>query len=87
MKILVIFSSRSNTTLRVAEEIRNSLNCDLEEVIDTQNRKGAFGYVSSVINSIRKTPAVINEIKNDLTMYDLHNYRNTSLEWENVNTH
>ena len=71
MKILVIFYSRSNNTHRVAEEIRNTLDCDLEEVFDTQNRTGALGYMRSVINAIRKTPAVIKEIKNDLATYDL----------------
>lgn len=63
MKILVIFCSRSNTTWRVAEEIRNTLDCDLEEIIDIQNRKGAFGYLRSVINAIRRKTAVIKEIK------------------------
>ena len=71
MKILVIFYSRSNNTQRVAEEIRNILDCDLEELIDTQNRMGALGYMRSAINAIRKTPAVIEDIKNDLTKYDL----------------
>ena len=63
MKTLVIFYSRSNNTRRVAEEIRNTLDCDLEEVIDTQNRKGALGYMRSVINAIRNKPAIIKEIK------------------------
>ena len=71
MKILVIFYSRSNNTQRVAEEIRNSLDCDLEEVIDTQNREGALGYMSSAVNAIRKTSANINELKNDISTYDL----------------
>ena len=71
MKILVIFYSRSNNTLRIAEEIRNTLGCDLEEVIDTHNRTGAMGYMHSVINALRKTPAIIKDLKKDLTMYDL----------------
>ena len=71
MKTLVIFYSRSNNTRSVAKEIKNILDCDLEEVIDSQNRKGALGYIHSAINAIRKKPAIINEIKNDLSKYDL----------------
>ena len=71
MRILVIFYSRSNNTRRAAEEIRNALDCDLEELIDIQDRTGALGYLHSAINAIRKTPSTIKEIKNDLSEYDL----------------
>jgi flavodoxin len=71
MKILVVFYSRSGNTRRVAEEIRNNLNCDIEEVIDTQDRSGAVGYMRSAIHAMRKTPAIIEEIKNNPANYDL----------------
>jgi flavodoxin len=71
MKIIVVFYSRSGITRKVAEEIRNSLDCDIEELIDTQNRSGALGYMRSVIHAIRKTPAILAEIKEDPAKYDL----------------
>ncbi|HMK53929.1 MAG TPA: flavodoxin [Methanobacteriaceae archaeon] len=71
MKILVVFYSRSDNTRRVAAEIRTILDCDIEEVIDTQNRSGTLGYIRSVIHAIMKTPAIIEEIKNDPANYDL----------------
>ena len=71
MKILVIFYSRSNNTRRVAEQIRKALDCDLEQVIDIQDRTGALGYINSAINAIRKTPSTIKEIKNNLSVYNL----------------
>ena len=71
MRILVIFYSRSGNTRRVAEEINNSLDCDIEELIDTQNRSGALGYMRSIIHTMRKTPAILAEIKSDPSKYDL----------------
>ncbi|MGZ7109578.1 MAG: flavodoxin family protein, partial [Methanobacterium sp.] len=47
MKILVVFYSRTDNTRKVAEEIKNSLDCDIEEIIDTQNRSGPLGYMRS----------------------------------------
>lgn len=71
MKILLVFYSRSGNTRRVAEEIKNSLDCDIEELIDTQNRSGPLGYMRSIIHAMRKTPAKLEEIKNDPANYDL----------------
>lgn len=71
LKILVVFYSRSDNTRRVGQEIKNKLDCDIEEVIDTQNRSGPLGYMRSVINAMRKTPAVLEEIKKDPSKYDL----------------
>ena len=47
MKILVVFYSRSGNTRRVAEEIIDALDCDIEELFDTQNLSGALGYLRS----------------------------------------
>jgi len=71
LKILIVFYSRSGNTRRVAEEIRNTIDCDIEELIDTQNRSGPLGYMRSIIHAMRKTPAKLKEIKNDPTNYDI----------------
>jgi flavodoxin len=71
MKTLVVYYSRSGNTRKIAEEITNALECDIEEINDKQDRSGALGYMRSVINAIRKTPADLEDIKHDPSDYDL----------------
>jgi len=71
MRTLVVYYSRSGNTRKIAEDISNALGCNIEELIDTQDRSGALGYMRSVIHAIRKTPAVLDDIKNDPSAYDL----------------
>ena len=47
MKSLVIFYSRTGNTKKVAENIANDLNCDIEEIFDTKNRAGSIGWLSA----------------------------------------
>ncbi|MGZ7117051.1 MAG: flavodoxin family protein [Methanobacterium sp.] len=71
MKTLVVFYSRTGTTRRVAEEISENLDGDMEELRDKQNRSGAAGYMRSLINALRRTPADLEDIKNDPSIYEL----------------
>ncbi len=71
MKILVVFYSRTGNTRIVAEEIRNGLDCDIEEIIDKQKRSGILGYWRSVYDAIRKKETVLEKIKNDPEDFDL----------------
>jgi flavodoxin len=47
VKTLVIFYSRTGTTRTVAEAIARQLGADIEEIRDTRNRQGLFGYLRS----------------------------------------
>jgi len=71
-KTLVAFYSRSGNTKKVAESISGILKCDIEEIIDTKNRKGIFGFLSAGndarrVNRYKK----IKEIKINPSLYDL----------------
>lgn len=63
MKSLVVFYSRSGTTKKVGEAISKALECNIEELIDTANRKGLFGWLRSGRDAMRKRLTVIQPIK------------------------
>jgi flavodoxin len=71
MSILIIFYSRTGTTKKVANLIAENLNCDSEEIFDTKNRKGFFGYIKSAIDAIRKKLTTLEEINKNPESYDL----------------
>jgi flavodoxin len=71
LKILVVYYSRTGNTRKVAEEIRNSIDCDIEEIIDTQSRSGILNYLISGFQASRKKLTTIENIKNDPANYDL----------------
>ena len=71
MRILVVYYSRTGNTRKVAEEIRNSLDCDIEEIIDTKNRSGLLNYITSGYQASRKKLTTLENIKNDPASYDL----------------
>jgi flavodoxin len=71
MKTLVVFYSRTGTTKKVAEAISSSLKCDIEEFIDTTDRKGVVGYLTSGRDAMKKKLAEIKETKYNPSFYDL----------------
>lgn len=70
-KTLVVFYSRTGTTKKVAEAISNILKCDVEEVFDTKNRAGIFGFLSAGWDATFKRLTVIEEIKFNPGSYDI----------------
>jgi len=42
---LVAFHSRTGNTRKVAEAMSNILESDIEEILDTKNRAGIFGFL------------------------------------------
>jgi len=71
MKTLVVYYSKQNHTRKVAEEISNGLNCDIEELIDTQERTGALWGFRAYIDAIKEKSTILEELKNDPSDYDL----------------
>lgn len=71
MKTLVIFYSRTDVTRKIAEELAQKLNADLEEIKDTQNRSGIFGWIKSGYQANRKKLTTLEPVKNDPEQYDL----------------
>lgn len=71
MKTLVVYYSRSGHTKKIAEEISNKIKCDIEEIIDTKNRKGIIGWLKSGRDAHSRKLTTINEIRNDPSKYDV----------------
>jgi len=71
IKVLVVFYSRTGTTKRVAEALTASLNCDSEEIIDAENRRGFFGFLKSGYEAAVKKCPPIKEVEKDPSLYDL----------------
>jgi flavodoxin len=71
MKMLVVFYSRTGNTRKVAEELVNALECDIEEIVDTKNRSGMLGYLKSGRDAGGGKLTVLKELINDPSQYDL----------------
>ena len=70
MRTLVVFYSRTGHTRLVAEEIRNNLDCDMEEIFDTKNRSGLLGLLGLLKDRNQKL-TILKDLKNDPSDYDL----------------
>jgi len=71
MKILLVYYSRTGTTGKVAKAIRDKVDCDLEELIDTVKRNGVFGYIRCGFQAVKKKHTVLKPLKHDPSKYDL----------------
>lgn len=70
-RVLVVCYSRNGNTKKIAEKIKNDLNCDIEEIIDTKNRKGLFGYIFAGRDALTKKQTIIEPLKHNPRDYDL----------------
>ncbi len=71
MKILVVFYTRDGHTRAVAQEIAKALGADIEEIVDTKNRKGFINWFIAGRDASRKFPTTIGPIQKDPAGYDL----------------
>lgn len=71
MKTLVVFYSRTGVTKKIALQIASELGADTEELIDTDARLGAWGYLKSGREAIQKKLAVLQSQKYQPSEYDL----------------
>ena len=71
MQTLVVFYTRTGTSWKVAQEIAKSINADLEELVDLDNRKGPVGFIKSGIDALRKKKARLRQTEKDPSAYDL----------------
>jgi flavodoxin len=71
MKAVVVFYSRTGTTRKVAEIIGGMLKCHIEEIVDTKNRAGAWGYLVAGKDSAMKNLTVIQGVKRNPALYDV----------------
>jgi flavodoxin len=71
MKTLLVYYSRTGNTKKITESISESLNCDIEEIVDKDKRSGIIGYIKSGYQASRGKMGVIEEPKYDLSQYEL----------------
>lgn len=71
MKILTVFYSRTGTTKGIGEEIVGELKCDVEEIFDTQKRKGIWGWLKSGYQASRKKLTTLKPINLDPSDFEL----------------
>jgi len=71
MQALVVYYSRSGKTKQVATEIAKELQCDSEELVDTVNRSGIFGWINSGRQARAGALTKLMPIKNDPSKYDI----------------
>ncbi|MGZ4932056.1 MAG: flavodoxin family protein [Halobacteriota archaeon] len=71
MKVLVVFYSRTGTTKRVGEALAEMLDCDSEELLDTQKRSGPLGVMMAGRDARAKKLTTLAGIKHDPALYDL----------------
>jgi flavodoxin len=70
-KILVAYYSRTGTTRQVATELAAMLGADIEEITDTKNRRGFFGYLGGGRDASGKKTTVIGPLQKNPAEYDL----------------
>lgn len=71
MKALVVYYSRSGNTREVAQSIAREMQCDIEEIHDTQNRSGIIGWIKSAYQANRGKLTTIKPLEKDPSDYDL----------------
>jgi len=71
MKILLVFYSRTGNTRKIAQEIAKSINADIEELIDLENRKGPLGLLKSGRDAMKKRKTRLQRTIKDPSSYDL----------------
>ncbi len=70
-KTLVVYYSRTGTTGKVAEYIRDRLAADIEEIHDKKNRRGPIGWLMAGRDAGNKSLTVIETPSKEPSGYDL----------------
>lgn len=71
MKSLVVYYSRTGVTKRIARVIAEKLKCDIEEIIDRKDRRGAKNYFIAGKDAATKSLTEIGEITKNALSYDV----------------
>jgi flavodoxin len=71
MRVLIVYNTRTNFTKRIAYELAEKLDADVEEIIDEKNRQGALGYLRGGKDAAAKKLTKIHQAKKSLRDYDL----------------
>jgi flavodoxin len=69
-KLLVVFYSRTGTTKEIAEAICERFQCDIDEILTTDNRKGFLGYMKCGREAMQKILPVLKQSGKNSEMYE-----------------
>lgn len=70
-KVLIAYYSRTGSTRKIADLLKQSLNCETEEIIDLKNRKGVSGNLSGGVDALLQRQTLIKQPTHDPSAYDL----------------
>lgn len=71
MKTLIIYYSRTDTTKKIAEEIKEKLGAELVEIESPEMKKGFFGFLKAGKQAFKKIIPEIREISEKVEDFDL----------------
>ncbi|HIH88099.1 TPA: hypothetical protein HA344_02680 [Candidatus Bathyarchaeota archaeon] len=71
MKTLIVYYTRSGTTKKVADELKDLLSADIEEITEPSGRSGPLGWLRSGKESSDGTIPKINAPTKDPSAYDV----------------
>lgn len=71
MKILVVYYSRTGITKKIAQSVADAFSADMEELIDTKQRQGTWGFAVAVKDAALKNLVPIEPPKVNPADYDL----------------
>ena len=71
MKTLLVYYSRTGNTRMIANTISESIECDIEEIVEKDKRKGIIGYIKSGYQASRDKADHIEDSKYEISDYDL----------------
>ena len=71
MKTLVVYYSRTGTTKMVAELLAQQLEADVDEIRDTKDRRGLWGYILSGRDAATQRTTTIHPVKYNPAAYDM----------------
>jgi flavodoxin len=70
-KVLVVFYSRTGTTTKVAEAIKDALGCEIDEIEDTKGRSGIIGWLGAGRDAGSGSLTKISGVDKDPSEYDV----------------
>lgn len=71
MKSLVVYYSRTNVTKKLAENIAEKIDADIEEITPKVNYQGKVGYIRGGKDAISAKIIELEELKYDPSNYDV----------------
>ncbi len=71
MKILITYYSRTGMNESICKTLQSKLECEIESIIDTKNRKGLWGFITGGFDAAFRVKPKIKPIEKDPANFDL----------------